>query len=146
MTPPKKKNLHILMFSPTVRKLTTQSSYGEPTTGQPLYSFCFMNMELTTSFLKCVCTLNCVWLFATTWTIAPQAPLSVEFSRQEYWIGLPFKVSEYETIEETIQQWKGTNQNKWEKKKNHGGNKCKNKKMEIIKTNPPITNEIGRGL
>ena len=32
------------------------------------------------------------------------------------------------------------------KKKNHGGNKCKNKKMEIIKTNPPITNEIGRGL
>ena len=90
MTPPKKKNLHILMFSPTVRKLTTQSSYGEPTTGQPLYSFCFMNLELTTSFLKCVCTLNCVWLFATTWTIAPQAPLSVEFSRQEYWIGLPF--------------------------------------------------------
>ena len=89
MTPPKKKNLHILMFSPTVRKLTTQSSYGEPTTGQPLYSFCFMNMELTTSFLKCVCTLNCVWLFATTWTIAPQAPLSVEFSRQEYWSGLP---------------------------------------------------------
>jgi len=28
--------------------------------------------------------------FATPWTIAHQAPLSVEFSRQEYWSGLPF--------------------------------------------------------
>ena len=26
----------------------------------------------------------------TAWTIAHQAPLSVEFSRQEYWSGLPF--------------------------------------------------------
>ena len=25
----------------------------------------------------------------TTWTVARQAPLSVEFSRQEYWSGLP---------------------------------------------------------
>ena len=31
-----------------------------------------------------------VWLFAIPWTIAHQAPLSVEFSRQEYWGGLPF--------------------------------------------------------
>ena len=29
-------------------------------------------------------------LFATPWTVAHQAPLSVEFSRQEYWSGLPF--------------------------------------------------------
>ena len=28
--------------------------------------------------------------FATPWTIACQAPLSMEFSRQEYWSGLPF--------------------------------------------------------
>ena len=28
--------------------------------------------------------------FATQWTIALQAPLSMEFSRQEYWSGLPF--------------------------------------------------------
>ena len=26
----------------------------------------------------------------TSWTIAQQAPLSMEFSRQEYWSGLPF--------------------------------------------------------
>ena len=30
-----------------------------------------------------------VWLFATLWTVAHQAPLSMEFSRQEYWRGLP---------------------------------------------------------
>ena len=29
-------------------------------------------------------------LFVTPWTIAVQAPLSMGFSRQEYWSGLPF--------------------------------------------------------
>ena len=29
-----------------------------------------------------------VWLFATLWTVAHQAPLSIGFSRQEYWRGL----------------------------------------------------------
>ena len=35
---------------------------------------------------ECVCaqSLSCVWLFATLWTIAHQAPLSFGFSRQEY--------------------------------------------------------------
>ena len=28
--------------------------------------------------------------FATPWTVACQAPLSMRFSRQEYWSGLPF--------------------------------------------------------
>ena len=31
-----------------------------------------------------------VGLFATPWTVAHQAPLPVEFPRQEYWSGLPF--------------------------------------------------------
>ena len=31
-----------------------------------------------------------VRLFATPWTVARQAPLSMGFSRQEYWSGLPF--------------------------------------------------------
>ena len=30
------------------------------------------------------------WLFATPWTVAYQPPLSMGFSRQEYWSGLPF--------------------------------------------------------
>ena len=38
----------------------------------------------------CACMLSCVWLFATPWTVAHQAPLSMEFSRQECWSGLPF--------------------------------------------------------
>ena len=29
-------------------------------------------------------------IFATPWTVARQAPLSVEFSRPEHWSGLPF--------------------------------------------------------
>ena len=34
--------------------------------------------------------LNHVWLCATLWTVARQAPLSMGFSRKEYWSGLPF--------------------------------------------------------
>ena len=33
---------------------------------------------------------TCVRLFVTPWTVAHQAPLSMGFSRQEYWSGLPF--------------------------------------------------------
>ena len=36
-----------------------------------------------------VSSLSCVRLFATPWTVACQAPLSMEFSRQKYWSGLP---------------------------------------------------------
>ena len=35
-------------------------------------------------------TYSHVRLFATPWTVACQVPLSMEFSRQEYWSGLPF--------------------------------------------------------
>ena len=35
-------------------------------------------------------SLSCVQLFATAWTVAYQAPQSMELSRQEYWSGLPF--------------------------------------------------------
>ena len=34
--------------------------------------------------------LSRVRLFATPWTVAYQGPLSMGFSRQEYWSGLPF--------------------------------------------------------
>ena len=53
--------------------------------------------EYIYSFL-CVCVCACapvlscfsrVQLFVTPWTIAHQAPLSMEFSRQEYWSRLP---------------------------------------------------------
>ena len=35
-------------------------------------------------------SLSRIRLFATPWTVAHQAPLSMGFSRQEYWGGLPF--------------------------------------------------------
>ena len=34
--------------------------------------------------------LSPVRLFATSWTVAHQTPLTVEFSRPEYWRGVPF--------------------------------------------------------
>ena len=43
-----------------------------------------------------MCTLSCfshVRLCATLWTVALQAPLSMGFSRQEYWSGLPWHPS-----------------------------------------------------
>ena len=36
-----------------------------------------------------VCPFSHVRLFATPWTVTCQAPLSMGFSRQEYWSGLP---------------------------------------------------------
>ena len=48
--------------------------------------FKFHNFELR--FI--VKLLSRVWLFATPWTVAHQAPPSMRFSRQEYWNGLPF--------------------------------------------------------
>ena len=38
----------------------------------------------------CVCTLGCVRLFAVFLRVACQAPLSMGFSRQEYWSGSSF--------------------------------------------------------
>ena len=44
--------------------------------------------------LRCLCvcvkSLSHVQFFATPWTVAHQAYLSMEFFRQEYWNGLPF--------------------------------------------------------
>ena len=37
-----------------------------------------------------MCVLSCVQPFVTPWTVVQQAPQSKEFSRQDYWSGLPF--------------------------------------------------------
>ena len=43
---------------------------------------------------KYVCVLSCSIVsdsfFEAAWTVAHQAPLTMEFSRQEYWSGVPF--------------------------------------------------------
>ena len=42
----------------------------------------------------CMCSLSRVQLFATPWTGAHQVPLSIKFSRQEYWSGHHFLCQE----------------------------------------------------
>ena len=37
-----------------------------------------------------MCMHSCVQIIVTPWTVAYQAPLSMELSRQEYWSGLTF--------------------------------------------------------
>ena len=43
-------------------------------------------------------SLSRVWLSATPWTAAHQAPPSVEFSRQEYWSGVPLPSPPYSLL------------------------------------------------
>ena len=51
----------------------------------------FKNKSLQRATLyMCAKSLSRVQLFETPWTVPRQGPLSVEFSRQEHWSGLPF--------------------------------------------------------
>ena len=57
------------------------------------HRYSFINLASVNWELVCVFVcelLNCVRLFVTPWTIVCQVPLSIEFSRQEYWSGLLF--------------------------------------------------------
>ena len=49
---------------------------------------CYLNILSNSLFLSLVAK-SCP-TFATPWTVAYQAPLSMGFPRQEYWSGLPF--------------------------------------------------------
>ena len=55
---------------------------------QPVHSAVIMKVKVK------VKSLSRVRLFATPWTVAHQAPQSMEFSRQEHWNGLPFPSAE----------------------------------------------------
>ena len=52
----------------------------------------FPSLLILNHLCACVCSqsLSHVLLFAMPWTVAHQAPLTMEFLRQEYWIMLPF--------------------------------------------------------
>ena len=65
-----------------------------------------MNYKTTSTGLKkkkneVAQSLSRVQFFATPWTVTHQAPLSVGFSRQEYWSGLPFPSPMHES-----EKWK----------------------------------------
>ena len=51
---------------------------------------CCYILFIISPFETRVSSFNCAQLFATAWTAAHQAPLSMGFSRQGYWSGLPF--------------------------------------------------------
>ena len=51
------------------------------------YRICFLSQMVS---CVCLCMLSHVWLFVTPWIVAHQAPLSMEFFKQEYWSSLPF--------------------------------------------------------
>ena len=55
--------------------------------GSPFKSKAFIYLKI---FVKVKLLLSHLWLFATPWIIARQAPQSMELSRQEYWSGLSF--------------------------------------------------------
>ena len=52
----------------------------------PLYS----KYPIPLAAVAAVVLLSHVWLFLTSWAIAPQVPLSMGFPRQEFWSELPF--------------------------------------------------------
>ena len=52
------------------------------------YGLCTL-VEVSVADDAHVCSLSHVQLFATPWTVTGQTPLSMEFSRQEDWSGLP---------------------------------------------------------
>ena len=63
-------------------------AYEYSTVPSPFELFCMLVKNQLGIFF---CTmLSCVWLFVTLWTVAHQASLSMECSRQEYWSGLSF--------------------------------------------------------
>ena len=64
-----------------IRSLPSRSSWSKEETDKKQARY------METQVVK---SLSCVWLFVTPWTVAHQIPPSMEFSRQEYWSGLPF--------------------------------------------------------
>ena len=73
---------HFSSFSPT---------FGS---GHPVLKWVYASLPCTHLWLQipgvCAWSLSSFWLFATPWAEAQQAPLSMEFSRQEYWNGCHF--------------------------------------------------------
>ena len=65
------------------------SSTGE---WQKSNTHCFLiNETFYINLFACLMShFSLVWLFATPWTVACQAPPSMGFSKQEDWSGLPF--------------------------------------------------------
>ena len=62
-------------------------AYGAKNYFQPSQPFCRYSPGRAETWCQ---SLSRIQLFATPWTVAYQAPLSIGFPRQEYWSALPF--------------------------------------------------------
>ena len=74
-------------------QLTVQlSSAFQPFTPRPpRYGWSCLGSYSSSCMCACMLShLTCIRLFVSLWTIACQAPLSMGFSKQEYWSGLPW--------------------------------------------------------
>ena len=76
------RNAHVL--TPT---LVNVSLFGNGVSGDLT-----KDHKMRSFWIVCVCIshFSCVQFFVTPWTAVHQAPLSMGFSRQEHWSGLPF--------------------------------------------------------
>ena len=80
-----------LILTPLVIVAAVIVVYGK------IYIIYHFNSSVTLSTFIMLCKQHCmhaqwlshIWLFATTWTVAHQAPLSMEFPRQEFWSEWP---------------------------------------------------------
>jgi len=73
----REKHLHLCQYLIFFSNILNPSPWMSPPLNFVASSTCVLS------------SFSCIWLFATLWTVAFQAPLSVGFSRQEYWSGLP---------------------------------------------------------
>ena len=78
--------------------LVTKFIWGLLRKNQPLLTLCTSQDELETPltmlsfrplYMHVLSHFSSVWLFATPWTVARQAPLCTRFPRPSYWSGLP---------------------------------------------------------
>ena len=76
-----------VVFPPCMALSFHMSLFGKDTSHTDLALTFMTSFDL---IIYKVNSLSRVRLFATPWTVAHQAPLSMGFSRQEYWSGLPF--------------------------------------------------------
>ena len=62
-----------------------------------LSPFIFLKLTFSTTIILgycfCLAGKSCLTLLVAPWTVTCQAPLSMQFPRQEYWSGLPFRSS-----------------------------------------------------
>ena len=81
----------VLLGSPFMKELAFSCEMADSLQGQCFHRMSqLLSQDHTPPWWWWRCTLSYVQLFAALWTVTHQAPLSMEFSRQEYWSGLPF--------------------------------------------------------